>query len=457
MHIPKSTADISCLLSNTYIGAAAREISTDIEFPLETATLMALSIATFSAGVGNAVCYEGGTDAIPIGLYALAEQPSGTGKTGVCTKLSRGLELGIERENEKRLPTVRQIMKSQAETKGELNDYEREEMERNHIIGKPVTNTTPEALDSKIAKQGGWFCLTSTEQGLLDTLIGGMYSEGKSNFDLMLKGFNAEFHNELRVTRTSYEGRPHGGVMCVSQEGSITTVLDNSGSTGLVERFLMLIEGDMRGHRTYERGRSDGKLVKLFNAKCAEIIENSFPNRRSLAFENANKIHISSAGWKLINNYRRDNERNLASGGRYNANIFNSMWSKFDIQVMKIAATLHLFNDQPHNKKIPKETVQIAMSIVIELFTGVVKICELKGIVGKSAEEADVESYFNKNCKGMGKQEREILDALRRRKVFKQYGNDARAKAKSAMDALLEKGIIQVVTTGTVTRYRAIA
>ena len=103
----------------------------------------------------------------------------------------------------------------------EVEPYEEEELERNFIIQPPITDATPEALDKILNGQHGFFIANSTEQGLANSLIGGMYSEKGNNFDVLLKGFNAEWHSSSRVTRDGFSGKPHGGVLCISQDGLI--------------------------------------------------------------------------------------------------------------------------------------------------------------------------------------------------------------------------------------------
>lgn len=451
--VPESTAQISCLLKGTVIGDAAVELSKNRLFPVETTTLMALSIASYACSIGFSVQYEDG-DKLPIGMYAIAEQPSGAGKSGTLKKLDRGFREAIMEENIRREKIRKQIMRSKSDKAGDLEEFEEQELLDNHNITPPVTNTTPEALDKELVRQFGWFCVTSTEQGLLDTLVGGKYSEGKGSFDLMLKGFNAEDHNEMRVTRQGFNGLPHGGAMCISQDGSVSTVLESSGSTGLIERFLILIEETNKGRRDRRNARNPKwGNVNHFNNQCKQIASDGLRDSKRLLFSNLKPIKLSSEAWDLLYGLQDDVEPDLGPGGRYHAHIFSSMWSKLDIQVMKVAATLWLMEGKSHQQEIDVDTVKVAATVVIAIFKGVVKVCEMKGIVGKSAEEEAVEEYMSKNGR-MGKSEREILNAIRHKKIFAQYGNQCTNMAKEALNALIEKGILQLVVTGKVTKIR---
>lgn len=451
--IPKSTAIISPVLSGTLIGDASSELAANRLFPVETTTLMALSVASYAASLGYCVQYEDG-DRLPIGIYALAEQPSGAGKSGVLKRLDRGFRDAIAVENERRIKVRKQIMKSSNDKKGDLDEYEEAQLLDNHNITPPVTNTTPEALDHELTKQFGWFCVASTEQGLLNTLVGGKYSEGKSSFDLMLKGFNAEDHNEMRITRQGFQGLPHGGALCVSQDGSVSTVLENSGSTGLIERFLILIEDTTKGTRKRKEARNPTwENTDAFNAQCNHIATEALNDSKRLNFSSLKPIKISKDGWDVIYQLLDDIEPDLGPGGRYHAHIFSSMWSKMDIQIMKIAATIWLMDGKSPSKPVDKDTVMMAAAVVSEIFKGVVKVCEMKGVVGRTAEEERVEEFMSKNGR-MGKSENEILNSVRKTKTFTLYGNEARAKAKEALDSLVKRGILQCITTGQVTKIR---
>lgn len=453
-YVPESTAQISSLLKGTVIGDAAAQLSKNRLFPIETTSLMALSVASYACSIGYCVQYEDG-DKLPIGIYAIAEQPSGAGKSGTLKKLDRGFREAIADENIRRDKIRKQILKSKSDKAGDLEEFEEQELLDNHPITPPVTNTTAEALDKELVRQFGWFCVTSTEQGLLNTLVGGKYStDGKSSFDLMLKGFNAEDHNEMRVTRQGFNGLPHGGAMCISQDGSVSTVLDSSGSTGLIERFLILIEETNKGRRDRRNARSpEWGHVNHFNNQCKHIATEGLTGSKRLLFSNLKPIKLSTEAWDVLYDLQDDVEPDLGPGGRYHAHIFSSMWSKLDIQVMKVAATLWLMDGKSHEKPIDVETVKVAAAVVISIFKGVVKVCEMKGIVGKSAEEEAVEEYMSKNGR-MGKSEREILNAMRHRKIFAQYGNQCVNVAKEALSALIEKGVLQLVITGKVTKIR---
>lgn len=451
LYRPESSAMISPFLSDCLIGQCAEEAAINRQFPLETATLMALSVASHAASMVYCVEYPNGKK-LPIGIYAIGEQPPGTSKTSVMEYFLDGIHNALRTINEGRSDIRKQIMKSKEDKKGALDPYEEEELSKAFHIQAPITDTTPEALDSILNNQGGFFIANSTEQGLANSLIGGMYSDKGSNFDVLLKGFNAEWHSSSRVTRTGFSGKPHGGVLCISQDGLIETVLGNSDSTGLCERFFLILEGNMFGHRDFSMATGIEKKRQHFCNVTREICM-KLTESESLDIDSMKPIKIEKEAWDLIIEQKQDMEQSLADNEKYDASMFRGMWSKMDIQIMKVAATLHVYSGKTEAQMIDVEAIQVSIAIVKELLRGVVSICEKKGFIGKSVEEESIEEYMSKNGR-MGKSENEILKAVAKRKVFKQYGSNARQRAREAFESLVNRGVISCTQTGATIRYR---
>lgn len=450
LYRPESSAMISTFLSDSIIGQCAEEAAINRQFPIETASLMALSVASHAVSTHYCVEYPNGKR-LPVGIYAIGEQPPGTSKTSVMEYFLDGIHEALIKINQGRSEVRKQILKSKDDKKGVLDPYEEAELAKAFHIQAPITDTTPEALDSILNNQGGFFIANSTEQGLANSLIGGMYSDKGSNFDVLLKGFNAEWHSSSRVTRTGFSGKPHGGVLCISQDGLIETVLGNSDSTGLCERFFVMLEGNMFGHRDFSMAGPEIKrkeFCDLTRALCMKLADLEFLDIDSLV-----PLKICKKGWSLIIEQKQDLESSLADNEKYDASMFRGMWSKMDIQIMKVAATLHVYDGGDSTKQINQDTIKRAIAIVKELLRGVVSICEKKGFIGKSVEEESIEEYMSKNGR-MGKSENEILKAVSKRKVFKQYGGNARQRAREAFESLVNRGVICMVQTGTTIRYR---
>ena len=75
------------------------------------------------------------------------------------------------------------------------------------VLPKLFTNdVTPESLATSVQEQGGCFAIISDEGGIIETL-GGLYSNGVANVDILLKGIDGGLHRVRRRDR-EYDLKP---------------------------------------------------------------------------------------------------------------------------------------------------------------------------------------------------------------------------------------------------------
>lgn len=449
---PESSAYINLHLEETIIGMVAKEVSENRQFPLETATLTALAVASHAVGMTYCCAYRDG-QRLPVGLYALSEQPPGTAKTSVLNYFMDGIYQALIDINGERSKLIGMIKRSAKDKKGELTEQEENDLENNQPITAPLTDITPEALDATLARQQGWFQAASTEQALVNVLIGGMYSDKpSSNFDIVLKGFNGEWHSSSRIGRAGYTGFPHGGIAVISQEGVIDTILTRSDGTGMCERFLMLTEGNMFGYRSRQKSRRSTTAKLDFSNRLACIVRRLKDNE-SLALKDLSPLKFSDAAMDMIDEQMDMIERYLKDGEEFSSNMFRGMWSKMDIQIMKVAATLHVLSyaaGKEPAQLIDEDSVAYAILVVKELLRGVVSICENKGFLGVSVEREKLEEYVDKKPRTL----RDIRSASRHWACFKGLSKELREeKIHALLKQSLDEGIfIETFQTGTIVK-----
>lgn len=445
---PESSAEISPLLVGTCIGDAASQVARNRQFPIETAHLAALCVASQAASV--AYCVEVNGKRMPIGLYCLGEQPPGSAKTSAVEDLQSGIMDAVAEVNNKRKEILKRIAESERDNKGKLNQQEIEDMEKNHIIKAPMTDVTAESIDKNLTQSKGWFMLASTEKALIGSLIAGNYSDGKSNKDILLKGFNGEWHASDRVTRNGFYGRPHGSMLAISQEGTIDEVLKSSSGSGLCERFLMILEGNMMGFRDpYMYGGDTGK-IRHFN----NLTKSLFLDVTDMDIDNMKSVKISKEAHKMVIDQMADIEPSLADGEKYSTTMFRGIWSKMHTQMFKMAATIHLMEGKTDSQEINEEVMMLSIAVVKQILRGMIELCEVKGISGKNVELAALEDYMERNAKGLsGKTLRQIKDSLGRQEVFKQHGKSKMNKIEMAVNTLCSNGVIEKRINGTRESY----
>lgn len=443
LYQPESSAYIHDHLSGTVIGNAAYEAAINNQFPLQTATLVALCLASQACSAAYCVTRGHKGKHIPIGLYALAEQPPGTAKTGVMEDLQSGIMEAFSEINANRLKILKEIAQSEEDNKGKINEFEEAQRLKNQIIKAPMTDITAESIDKNLSNSNGWFMLASSEQALANTLIGGSYSEGSSNKDLLLKGFNGEWHASDRVTRVGFIGKPHGSVLILSQEGVIDTVLRSSSGSGLVERFLMILEGNMFGKRDSSKYGGSRKQGEVFHKVTKHIVMQVDTNE-GMGIEQLRPITMSKKVGDMVFEQMDMIESLLADGEKYSTSMFRGIWSKMSTQIYKIAATIHLTEGFDESTSISKDHMVTAICIVKCILAGMINVCEAKGVSGKSVELAAVEDYMDKNAKGLnGKTMRQIKDNLGRKDVFQQHGSMKGEKIEESVGILCASGVIE--------------
>lgn len=422
-------------------------VASRAHLPVNTVFMMDLGIFASMAARKFYVEYQDGTP-LPIGLYIAAEQPSGTGKTR-CLSAAQNPFYEL-------LDTVKADCKKrikELEAKAERTEQESEEQQdliaKLKRISSPlfVTNSTPEALDQILHDTNGFFSAVSSEQGLLNSLLGKSYQNGANNNDSMLNGFDGARGGNLRASRSAYSGRIVGGVVCFAQQGSIETILGASNGTGLSERFLMLAEPHKLGTRDHTKYiAADPDLEKEYCQKCGffESVIND-PTK----FSDLCRLEISKTGFRMINEFRNEIEPHLADGGKYSHVSLRGSASKIDMQIMKISANLHLLDTGA--PRIDDKHIKAAIGIAGDLLEENLRLCRDKGIIGLKAEFQAVISYLS--SKHGHRAAQDIINSLRNTRPFKDFTGNKPALIRSTLSEMVEQGLIVMTVLGTTPAY----
>ncbi len=438
-------------------------ISHAMDLPVNSSFVMGLATFSSIACRKYVVNYQH-NDSIPIGIYAVAEQPSGVGKSR-CLTLFQKPFFKVHKEKcdlynleRKRLEGIEP---------GKLSVIDKAslaELKNNPIPQLFTTNSTPEALEKSLDTTNGTFSAVSSEQGLFNSLLGLSYSDGKkaNNNDLILNAFDGGYMCVKRITRDGYSGYVAGGVALFAQPGSIEKLLNNSHGTGLVERFLMIAEPHQLGKRDHTVRKNIPQEVIDNYAKVAEPLCRSVLNKEAVT-----ALNISDHGHNLIALYQNQIEPHLADGGKYSHISLRGAAGKINMQIMKIAANLHLLakNDDAesplvdkavtleelqarssHNLKRPAVKSDIddkhviaAIGIANELLEANLKLCQDKGILGVKAEYTAILNYLTNKA---NKTERELINSLRTTLPFKESTGNKAEEIKKAIVEMVAQGVI---------------
>jgi len=420
---------------NHVIKRLSMQIARETYLPVNTVFLTGLAVFSTMTSRKYAVQYPN-KNTLPLGLYVIAEQPSGTSKTRCLNTFEKPFKEIRKRLCNKALKEFKNYLNGLGDEKPTPNQKSKlKELETEWVrlkAGLFVTNGTAEALEPVTTKNHGFFSAVSSEQGLFNSLLGKSYkAEGSSNNnDMLLNGFDGADVNNVRVNREAYCGDVIGAVCCFAQAGSIESVLKESNGTGLAERFLMLSEPHSLGQRDHTRVvESDPLLMTSYQNVCSNM-ESILAT--PLLPEDLNNLFISDLGFELIAQYRNKIEPYLADGGRYAHISLRGAASKINMQIMKIAANLHIA-DSSFEPCIPDRHVISAIAIAGELIEANLKLCQDKGIMGIKAEFTSILSLFEKDQRP--RTERTIIQAKSQTKPFKDFTGN---KSKLILDTLTE-------------------
>jgi hypothetical protein len=373
---------------------------------------------------------------VPIGLYVATEQPSGAAKSRCLNTFLQP----FQKVHRKHAATCLELMAKLGDS-----DDDKEEKERlNDVLNVTfvATNSTPEALDESLHTTNGFFSAVSSEQGLFNSLLGLSYGEGKANNnDLLLNAFNGDYVATMRKGRVGYRGFVGGGVTLFAQNGSVETILNQSNGTGLSERFLMLAEPHNLGKRDWTKPQHiDDWCVNEYAKICEPLASEVFMN--PMDYNDLPALTIDDDGWRLIHNFRNKIEPHLKDGGRFSHISLRGAAGKVDIQIMKIAANLHLLKGiNPTPKIINNDLVTAAIWIVGDLLEAHLDMLKDKGVAGDRAEWQAVIKYLS-GKKGVTM--REATNSLNRTSPFKTMTGSRFAAAKSAIIEMTEQGILKL-------------
>lgn len=474
---PSST--ISIWLDGSIIHMAAKEAADIYNFPFETACFTSMIVA--SHAVGGAFCVTSPTGkSLPVPLYGIAEQPSNAGKTSLVEEYYSGYAERasiLNKEIEKEAKEVKRSIDDKVKSGMDVPDNEMKLLEGLSKIPIGVSDPTPEGLESSLVAHGGFFIAYSTEQGLSKTLLGGLYSEGNKKDDLILKAYNGEYHNVVRANRDriTFCGRPYGGVFELSQEGTISRIMESAGSTGISERFLMMREGDLLGHRTYFNGTHEEihailmgdmmptpDMLKVARPKKRTALDQYYNQMAAMADARKDnespdmlgltKLKFSDDAWTLIMAGKQLIENSIRNAETRNSYLA-SMQGKIDLQIMKLSATLHVmdWDIKTHGKVgiiIGIETARKAFQVIQELFRGVISIAEQGELYGDNAEDMAVLEWLPSLSGGSTKAKsmEQIKKALTRKKdsPFRFYTLKGESSKK------VEEAVLRLVASGKV-------
>jgi hypothetical protein len=400
----------------------SKTLATGIQLSENDVFLVGMAIFSSVATRKYFVAYEY-ESSIPIGLYVVAEQPPASAKTRLQAAFKKPFDAV---DDDKRKLYKKALGDLEKQLKDCEDKEEKKELKKQikETKDKPVpllfiTNTTSEALEKSLIQTNGFFSLVSSEQTLFDTMLGLSYGDSSkaNNNEVVLNGFDAGKSGTLRIGRETYSGIAVGGVALFAQNGSIEKILNASNGTGLSERFLMLSEPHLLGKRKHVNAPDIDRAI----TDEYEVLAKSIALRaldKDSEVDNVITLTISEYGHRQINEFRDKIEPDLGDGGAYAVHkSMRGAAGKANMQIMKMAANLHLLDGGEDELEIADKHVDSAIAIVEYTLNAMLGLCEQKELVGEKAENNAIFSYLKK--KSTGATANDMINSLKSTKPFK--------------------------------------
>lgn len=321
-----------------------------------------------------------------INVYLLAALPPGNNKSSVLKACSKPLVTWQQEQVKKLGPKIKQLI-SERKTMERLIEKERNLAINNndndlrkidiHEVSEMeakledlpvlpqifVTDTTPEALVSAVAAQGGRFAILSDEGGIME-VISGLYTGGKANINIILNGIDGGY---VRVERkdTSFDLSPYL-TFCLFVQPIVVRNMGGKKAfkgNGMVERFLYLLPQSKLGYRTHDTEPVSKTLKDEYNLQIIELL-----NRYLLVGEGEDERFVltldeqSHEAWKLFLNQV---EKELRANGK----LFPiAGWgAKISGFALRLAGLIHVMKGKDVDVQIDYETMENALTLATHL------------------------------------------------------------------------------------------
>lgn len=440
--------------------ALSIEQAKHVAYPASTAFIMCLAVFSgYAARAYKVARRRHDKKGIPIGIYAVAEQPSGSAKDFALDMVSDIFNRAFhdfKKATDKRLKEADTAFEKAKQEKAADEKIEQSILDELKAADKlkdaianytmNLTDTTPAGLEISLIDTNGFFNLASSEQSLLDVLVGGLFSNGQSNNEVLLKGFDGGEAKVSRGGRAGYQGLVGGSLAVFAQKGTIKGLFNASGLSGLQERVLKIVEPNSGGERDFINGKEfNYYLIDELKTALQPLIE------MILTAENITEpkslydlamLEISKEAYRELNEFRQSMENHLKIGGLFYESKLDMMGtlSKCEIHALKIAACLHLLDDGCYEPEIADKHVTAAIGIVTDIFMSYSALLAGESIAGEKAQYEKILAYLEKSTKP--RTIREIRDNLKGRKPFTMP--NASVVIREVVESMIDHDVLEI-------------
>ena len=445
--------DARCLPS--WAGEFASALAKSTETPPELAVGMILSAC--ATAVSRRMRVSITQDYFePTNIWISVALPPGNRKSAVQTAATAPLlkyeqeqalvmqaEIDAATSEYKTLEARAKIKRAQAakeENPNEAKNLSREvaEIEANlPEIPKPLqlwtSDATPERLGAILSEQNETIAWLSSEAGIFD-LIGGRYSNGVPNLDLMLKSHSGDSERVDRGSRPPvFLKSPRLTIGLSPQPEVLRGLASKPGfrGRGLLGRFLYLMPDSPLGYRILNTDPMDYHVKKRYEEGLLSMLEWQLDNDRPHIISLSPDAHAEWLAFSRIIEHEMRPGQSLEQ--------YTDWAGKAPGAAARLACVLHgieYAHDTPWEHKISKETMNNALEIIAVIKDHSRAVLDMMGTDSTVAAARHVWNWI----------ERGRLTNLSKRDIFQGLkGTFPTIKQlEPALEVLIERGYIEI-------------
>jgi replicative DNA helicase len=276
-------------------GEFASALSAAMETPPALATLVTLGCLSTACN-GKFFVRINASWVEPVNIYTVISMPPGSRKSPVFSRCRGPIEQWdqnqrklreheIKRQKSERINQEKLIEKYRNKAVNENDEGKRRLLferanELSVALSAPeslpstfTTDATPEALAAKVSEQGGRYAVLSDEAGVVE-VMSGLYSDGKANIDIYLKGWDGSI---VRIERKSesIDSNPYL-VMVITIQPKVLADLGKKSAiqgNGMMERILWVVPRSNLGERHHNSESIPEGISLAYEARMRDILD----------------------------------------------------------------------------------------------------------------------------------------------------------------------------------------
>lgn len=225
--------------------------------------------------------------------------------------------------------------------KADLMEFDEKKSKMTKPIPLALTDATTEAIIKELENNNGKAYILSSESGIID-IMNGLYTNGKSNIDILLQGYSGEPVSKSRVTGGKVEiDKALITIGTMAQPSKFNELIHNKrmSGQGLTSRFLFSFPGSLAGNIKVDGEPIPEETQAKYNAIIAKLMKIKEPEEG----EQPAQLTLNKQAELLANDYFYKLEEmkqldGIFRNGEFAKQFGGKQYEKF----LRIAGIFHL-------------------------------------------------------------------------------------------------------------------